>query len=131
LRLLVNIEAVAAGSVVGIVPFFAFRDPPPSSINAPDWYTIGQGITPVTNQALTPPPSFPAGFNQTITPTWYREIAQRVAYFSVATSAPGDVIRVALPAIDIRGVRAFFLLYSRRSTGGSPIVLRITYSLST
>lgn len=129
LRLLVNIEAVAAGSIVGIIPFFAFRNPPPP-INAPDWYTIGQGITPVTNQALTPG-TFPGGFNQTITPAWYREIAQRVSYFSVATAAPGDTIRVALPAIDIRGVRAFFLLYSRRSAGGSPINLRITYSLST
>jgi hypothetical protein len=130
LRLLLDLDAGAVGSQLGLIVLGAFTEAEPTAI-ADEWFVLATTDGTWTSQALTAAGAFPAqtAGAPTLPPNWFAATIRGSTFLSPAALNATDDLRLALPPIDVTGVRWFQVWYSQQD-GGAALTLGLWYAPS-
>lgn len=128
LRLLVDIDAGAAGSVLGLMVLGSFSNTVPATGVVDDWFALGATDGTWTSTTLNAAGALPANAFS-LAPNWFASTVRGTVLLSPAALNAADEIRIAFPAVDITGVRHFQVLYSQQDAGAA-LTVGLWYSLS-
>jgi hypothetical protein len=126
LRLLLDLDAGAAGSVCGLMVLGCCTEVAPVA-GDDDWFMLGTSDGTWASAAILG--ALPAGSDFTATPNLYTTTVRGSVMLSPAASAAADEIRMMFPALDITGIRHFQVLYSQQDAGAQATI-GLWYSLS-